>query len=670
MRTISTRHRRPTWLATIGLFGTFSLSVLPAAAQSTTVSTALQLVVVLDGSGSMWAKMPGALNSKVDTLRTGLGDIIRRRAPRVPVGLVTFGARSGNSCASTNTVLLPRPGQADQFDAALAKFNPKGRGPVVLGLDAAVNAVGNIKGPVRLLLIHDSPDNCRQDACGFARNLARTQPRIAIDVVSLGLKRSQLGAMSCVTKATGGQLIEAASMTAALDGLDRLISSVGKATPAVLKKQPETPKRPEENKAPPPLKSAGVTVSAILAASKKPIDGGITWQVVSKSPIEPSFSKTVRQPVLDLALAPGTYSVTMRTELAELTKDIVVRPGPRQPVVFEFDGGLVAVQVIGADNRSIRDNTLVSVTRADGSAAAATTAVWSGPARDARALLLPDGTYRVSVGNGLNLVSRTFDTRGGARHAIAYGTQTARLNVTATGLQDTQVEAAQISIAVDDAKQPNGRRTIARTSSLKASFDLPAGAYYVTLRAFNAERTSLVILAAGETLSSSIALPQMALRVTSHVGDNDELAGSGIRYRVWRANQLNKPIAVSRKARPVFHLAPGKYRIESRIGLQNAVMIRDFDVGPGATGNLELRHRAGRIDFEPPATVNATGRQIIYWELLDDEGRVIWQSFEPTPSATLAAGTYTVRMSSKGRQYSTKLIVVAGQIQSVTPVGN
>ena len=652
--------RLRTWAAATSLFAMLSASILPAHAQSR-VQSASQLVVVLDGSGSMWAKMPGSSRSKIDALRTELGQIVRTHLPRVALGLVSFGARSGNSCAASETLLQPAPGQLDRFDEYLGKFNPKGRGPVVLGLETAVQSVSGSKGPVRLLLIHDSPDNCRQDVCAFARDLAKKQPRIAVDVISLGLKRSQQGAMACLTKATGGRLIEAATMDAVLAGLGKSISAIPSATPAGLRKPPTTT-RPTVVKKPVP-KSTGVTARARLAGSKKAITGGIIWQIESKSPLKPSVSRTIRQPVLDVSLAPGNYRITMRTELVRLSKDVVVLPGARQPVMLEFDGGLVAVKVIGAKDRS----TLVTVTRATTTDDAAGSAVWSGPASSARALLLKNGLYRISVGNGLNRISRTLDMAGGARHAIAFGSKTARLTVTSADLGKEQATAAEIRIAVDDAERPGKRRIIARSASTQATFELPAGPYHVTLRAFGAEKTTLMVLAAGETRSQTLTLPQMALRVTSHVGKNDKLAGSGIRYRLWRTNQLERPIAVSRKAQPVFHLVPGKYRIESRIGLQNAVMIRDFDVGPGASGNLELRHRAGRVDFSLPTEIGATLRQITFWELLDQESRTIWQSFAPSPSVTLAAGTYEVKMSSKGAHYSAKFAVVAGRIQAITP---
>ena len=115
----------------------------------------------------------------------------------------------------------------------------------------------------------------------------------------------------------------------------------------------------------------------------------------------------------------------------------------------------------------------------------------------------------------------------------------------------------------------------------------------------------------------------------------------------------------------MFHLRPGRYRIESRIGLENAVMIREFDVGPGAAGNLQLRHTAGQVTFAAPE--DALGpRQIAYWEVLHPDGRLVWRSFAKNPSATLAAGTYEATMEIKKQRFSTKFSVAAGQVQTVT----
>ncbi len=644
-----------------------SAQMSPASAQQPP-----QLVIVFDGSGSMWGRLAGSSRSKLSAMRQELGSVLRAKLPNVAVGLTTFGARSGSSCAEAAAALIPFPGQLDRLDQLLGKFNPQGRGPVALGLRTAAQSIRAIPGPVRLLLIHDSPDNCGENVCEFARELAAKETRITVDVVSLGLKPRDRGSMACLTKATGGRLINADTMDAAIAGIGELIAALRKARPVTVRREPAPARRAalaDKRAVRLTPNSSGLTLQARLAAGKTEIAHGLTWQIKSLSALKPPIDRSINEPAVDIALPPARYRVTLHTELQSMTKDIEVRKGGRQSVAFEFAGGLIAVAPAGrpsAQTTSTAESgeAMVTVVRTTARGGQAAQAVWSGPARAARALLLERGRYRVTVGNGLNQVSRTFDVTAGSSHNITDGADNAWLTVTAAGLRGDQVGAAEINIAREDPKQPTKRQVIARSASPQATFELPPGPYHITLRTHDTKTTVLVVLGAGETRSQTLELSQMVLRVTSHVGDGDKLTDAKIRYRVWRAGELARPIAISRDAEAVFHLSPGRYRIESRIGRQNAVMIREFDVAAGAFGNLQLRHRAGQVKFAVPPEVPVQ-RQIAYWEVLDPAGRLVWRSFDSSPSATLAAGTYEATMETGKQRFSKKFSVTAGAAQTV-----
>ncbi|MGI9479110.1 MAG: hypothetical protein ACR2PI_20570 [Hyphomicrobiaceae bacterium] len=634
-------------------------ALLPAHAQQ-----APRLMVVFDGSGSMWGRLSASPRSKLVAMRQELTRALREKRPDVAVGLTTFGARSGASCTSAATPLAAKPGQIGQLERLLTSFNPQGRGPVVLGLKTAIEALGGSGAPARLLLIHDSLDNCSQDVCALARDLAAGQSRVVVDVLSLGLKRKDRATMACLTKATGGRLVNAATMDAAIAGIDTIVASLDNTRPRAGPSIAGRPTRAAPAK--PAPQSAGLTLTARLAGTKTVIPHGISWQIKSHSKLSPPVNRTVHRATLDIALPPATYEVILNTELQRLRKQIDVQEGVRQALVFEVVGGLVEVIAPAAPSAatSSAEDGAVSVVRTAESGGKPAGVVWTGPASAARALLLEDGAYRISVSNGLSQVSRAIDVAAGSSQKIGFVAAPAQLTVVTAGLSPAQAVNADIRIARKLVDEPARRPVVARSAAPRATFTLPAGPYYVTLRAHGTETTSLVILAAGEAVTHTPRLRQMALRVTSHVANGPKLDGTDLRYRVWRADALLEPIAVSRKARPVFHLAPGKYRIESRIGHQNAVMIREFDVGSAGAGSLELRHGAGKVSFAVPKDLRDQ-RLIAYWEVLDPDNRLIWRSFEPYPTATLNAGAYKVTMQTKDETFSTKFKVIAGRSDTV-----
>ncbi|MFY0613131.1 MAG: hypothetical protein JXQ99_16490 [Hyphomicrobiaceae bacterium] len=628
-----------------------------------------RLMIVLDGSGSMWGRLNGSSRSKLAAIRQELGAALRAKGQNIAVGLTTFGARSGASCSSAETSLNAGPGQFDQLDRLLSAFNPQGRGPVVLGLRTAVDALSATPGPARLLLIHDSPDNCNQNVCSFARDLAKAQPQMAVDVLSLGLKPKDRDGMACLAKATGGRQIHAATMDAAEAGIDTILTALNAARP-VAAKRPGTDSPAATATAKVPPRSSGLTLSARLAKTKTAIKHGISWQIKSRSKMVHPVDRTIHRAALDIALPPATYEVILNTELVRMAKQVEVRKDARSAVAFDVAGGIVEVIAPAApapaQHAALAANeATVSVVRTAASGGQAAGAVWTGSASAARALVLAPGYYRITVSNGLSQVSRTIDVSAGSSQKIGFETAPAHLTVALAASDAVLAANAEIRVARKDLDQPEKRTIVARSAAPRATFTLAPGPYYVTLRVHDNETTSLVLLAAGEAVTHTPRLSQMALRVSSHIGDGPKLGGAGVRYRIWRAEALVEPIAISRKAQSVFHLAPGKYRIESRVGHQNAVMIREFDVGVGRAGSLQLRHNAGQVLFAAPATARAT-RQFAYWEVLDPNNRLIWRSFEPTPSATLTAGAYTATMATKDEKFSTKFVVVAGRRDTVT----
>ncbi|MBU2531193.1 MAG: hypothetical protein KKB37_00525 [Alphaproteobacteria bacterium] len=646
-----------------------SLSLMPLAAAA---AKGPPVMIVFDGSGSMWGRLDGVPGTKLANAREELVHALREQLPDTPVGLVTFGAASGGSCSSSRLALAPQTGQTDELERLLEKFNPQGRGPVVLGVRTALEALTDTSAPARILVIHDNPDNCGQNICELAKELVAASRPVTVDVLSIALKDDEAGGMACLTKATGGLLVEAASGSEVAAGITRIALTIQKAL-----QPPEaaetaasgdagsgskTGTRPARNA------KSGLNLIARLATSQKAIPHGIKWHIRSLEKSGTVVDRTFETPTVDLALPPGRYRVTMRSATATIGKEITVRDEPREETEFTFEGGLVHVilqEDAAADGAAVSPppaDMMVMVTRFGGSRGEMP--VWTGPAKDGQTLLLESGAYRITAGNGLFQRTEIINVTAGHIHRAQLGQPLAELTVKASALQETQRAVAEITIAADDANAPGGRRILARTAAPQATFALPPGPYTVSLSAFGSETRALVVLAPRQRLTKELELEQMMLEVTSLIGGDNEIARDNVRYRVWRADDLGEPIAVSRDWQPVFHLRPGRYRIECRIGLQNAVMIREFDVTRGARGKLELRHNAGMVEFAFPGDVSLTTGNA-YWQVMDDGGRLVWQSFARDPHVFLAAGTYRVTVNAKKDRYEAKFAVVSGRRQTV-----
>jgi len=612
-----------------------------------------QLIVVFDGSGSMWGKIPGTDAHKFALMRDELVHHLRGRLAGLAIGLTTFGARSGGSCQSAETILAPATKQIDGFEQLLSKFNPQGRGPVVLGLNTAVDSIDPDLGPARLLLIHDSPDNCGQDLCALAAPL--TKRGVVVDVISLAQKPRDKGSMSCLAKATGGTLIEAERASDAIDGLGRIVASLSLPEPQRI---PETSAQPRAKPQRPKARPSSLRLAAKLVDSGQTINAGILWQVSS---VDGKFDKSFSTPSVDVVLAPGRYRVRVNTTTWSTERIIDMSDGRPTAQTFTFDGGLLSVVDTGTSTGPHHGVVTITAVTSKGSLGQS---LWTGPIRKAKTLLLPEGTYQVTHGEGLSRRQKRAAIDAGKRHEVSFGTNLARLLVKTEGLTPEQSTAAQITILADDPDEPGERIPIARTSATEATFDLPPGPYEIVLSAFGAESRRQIILVARQANTETLGLKQLALKVTSFIGTSKTSPSTDVRYRLWRGDALSKTFDATHEPQPTFRLAPGKYRIESHIGRQNAIVVREFDVGGTGKGHLDLHHRAGEIVFSLSDGTPLV-KEDAYWTVSDRAGRLVWRGFAKAPSLTLAVGEYIATVDLGKSQYQTNFAVVNGPRQSV-----
>jgi Ca-activated chloride channel homolog len=159
------------------------------------------VVVIFDGSGSMWGNIEGTRQVKLATARDGLRRALAKLPPQTRLGLASFGHRRGD-CSDVEMLVPPEPQSVEKVAASLEKLNPRGRGPLTTALRDAAKALGSGPGRRSLILIHDDADNCQQDVCVAAAELRNA--RLPVHVVGIALKPEDAAKMACLSRETGG----------------------------------------------------------------------------------------------------------------------------------------------------------------------------------------------------------------------------------------------------------------------------------------------------------------------------------------------------------------------------------------------------------------------------------------------------------------------------------
>lgn len=627
------------------------------------------LAILMDGSGSMWGKLPGSSEAKFKAATELLVGELAKLSSKPNTGVYYFGQQSRGGCTSAGVLQEPAPLVPDDIEAALSNMNPKGRGPLVLGLESTIKAIGGSAAPgSSVIVIHDDPDNCAQDICASAAAIRQSHPGLRVFALTLNPKAADRGAMACLARETGGRTIEVTNAREAAVAIQSIVAAAtgAMAAPAPAAAQPlarSGPASASRRATQPPLKTPGprraipptpgLMLSAVLAKDGPALGSGIIWKIYGLDGDTPRLVHRTTRSRPSIALPPGRYNVHLQVTGMTKQVEIEVKDGPRTVADIPLDSAALTLAAVLNEGAALVEDASFTVRRRDATGTAGL--AWTGLAPRSPLVLAP-GTYDVTASGGRAEKTVEFEAVHGKLANLTVALQAGYLHV------ETQVVSAQdgkptiVSIETDDTTRSSGRRTVARSARPNPSFLLPAGTYYVKADNGRAQSQEFAAIAAGKLVKRRLVLPIMRLQISTRLKGSDEPLTSGIRYRIWPMRQPPTPPLTSALARPQFELSPGPYRIEARIGSQNAVVVRDFEVTDAPTGKIDLVFDAGTVALRV-AGGGETGD--IFWQVRDSNGRTVWRTMASSPRMTLKAGRYAI-VADIGEQRAQGEIVVEG----------
>lgn len=612
-----------------------------------TLSTALPLPVtaaeptsriqiVFDGSGSMWGRLAGDSGAKYALAREALRQALPSLDRSTEVGLMLFGHRRRGDCSDVEQAVALQPVDSGRLVAPLETLNPKGRGPLTLALVAAADVLPGKDGNESLILIHDDPDNCQGDPCATAAQLSRVRPRLAVHIVSIGMKPDDLDRMSCVPRLTGGRHFDVKDATgvapAVAEALRLASLKVPEAATQVPRPRPAT--RPDES---------GLRLTATLSKGGDAFDQPIMWRVFPANESSPAPIIEVTDVSPRLTLAAGSYVVEAHRDLVTVRQPVDVAEGRPARVAVVLNAGVVQLAMAGSDASS---TALISLQeQPEGEPAGRV--VWLGPAAG-KELLVPAGSFKVTLQDRQFRAERIIVVPSGSRGAPPLASGTGRIRVEAQDHAGSTARAERVLFRVleDDPAAPGGRREVARSAAVAPQFTLQPGTYHLVGRKGAAEVRELIALRPGDNLSRKLdfklARLSLSARLPGSLGPQVEKAT----YRVLRlAYGTATEVARAAEPAPQLQLPAGRYRIEARLGRINAVAQREIELVEASQQQVVLEPAAALLQLR--AVPHGGGD--IFWEVRDSSGHVVWRTAEQEPRDYLAPGRYTVRAENRER---------------------
>jgi Ca-activated chloride channel family protein len=634
----------------------------PAVAQAP-ASDRAAAIVVLDGSNSMNGRLPGDKALKYQIVR----DALRASLPRIQgteVGLASFGHRRPSDCSDAD-VVVPPTRDAGRVTDALERLQPRGFSPVVLAVRSAARALPADTAKSSIVLVLDDLASCRsEDPCAVAVELKRQNPALAIHVVVLGPRAADLPVLACMARETGGQLWQvrdAAGVAPAIDealkfaGLDR--SAAPPSPAAASKSSPSAADERDAQRRSGPAAIGidptrpGLHLTAQLGRDTPVLTIPITWRVrtADAAPLV-----TTTAPGLSLPLPNGRYEIDARAGLVSVKRPIEITSQGPMPVTIDLNAALLAVTAPLSGGGEPAPGTTITVHAVGSSLERGLPGgapLWIGQGGRSD-VVVPAGSYRVTASAGLASTQRIITAGSGITADVAMPLEAGRVVIEDRDSAGQAAGPVQIVLEADAQVAGAGRSIeLHRSASRRLDLVVPAGSYAATLHKDGAEARERLVVKAGDTIVRQVAVPSTRLRIAGTLG-RAAPTGLPVSYRIERIDTAARVLQRWGEAEPVFALSPGRYRIEARLGAQNAVGVREVELrAADGEQRLDIELDAGRVQLKIAGANGGLGLGEVYWQIRNERGESIWQTGQAEPELALMAGRYVAVADSRGRTY-------------------
>ena len=294
-----------------------TILALPAAANA-----ADDLIIVLDASNSMWAKINDT--HKIVFARDALNQLLTAQPDNAKIGLISYGNRHKHDCQDINTIAKP----GESTPAALLKqaraIMPHGGSPISSALRQAA-AQGDT-----ILLISDGTESCDNDPCATTQELKSKNPALRIHV--MGFNDAANSALHCIAERSGGSFTLATDKTAVSNGLSTLTKPTASSAP--------TPSTPADSA----LSNDPGTLELSIGGSNDPENlpaSFLIYDATGQHLVTFTSKTTITRP-----LQPGTYRVDALWGEIKKTQTLEVVAG--KTVTHRFDLGALGVLTFNA----------------------------------------------------------------------------------------------------------------------------------------------------------------------------------------------------------------------------------------------------------------------------------------------------------------------------------
>ncbi len=201
-----------------------SLSLIACSQVSAASASFPEMMLVLDGSGSMWGKIDD--KTKIEAAQEVITEIIPSLPSEVKIGLAAYGHNRKGDCGDIEIILPPGSSDRQKLLSEVMGISPKGKTPIADSLHQVTDLLKGNEAETTIVLVSDGVETCDPDPCGAVRAMKQSGINFALHVVGFAVNKQQDEQLACLATEGGGEYFTAADGSALLAALKQVQEAV------------------------------------------------------------------------------------------------------------------------------------------------------------------------------------------------------------------------------------------------------------------------------------------------------------------------------------------------------------------------------------------------------------------------------------------------------------
>ena len=199
--------------------------------QAKKIKRQVNLIFILDASGSMNAELPGAGKTKLAVAKDVMGKIFPKIPSNVNGALWVYGHRypqkpQNKSCLDIENVFPLGQVNARAYIQKINKISAIGYTPIAESIKKASKTFPSKENQYNtIILISDGEETCGGDPCKTAERLKDNQSAITIHVVGYDVNKKTKEQLNCIAQVSGGTYYDAEDVNGLLQALEKAIKA-------------------------------------------------------------------------------------------------------------------------------------------------------------------------------------------------------------------------------------------------------------------------------------------------------------------------------------------------------------------------------------------------------------------------------------------------------------